>query len=571
MLKRAQSGNVVILGSDRNWFLGGERQTLPRLSVVFLILLLMVLRSPYAPVSSQENATIDISITRPDIVVKAGENCSTYVRVTIRGANDTVVLSHSGEPPGVGISLTPNSRALESGGSFDSVLEVSSSNYAQEGNYSIVISAFGLQSSVSNFTILNVTITTSIDLAATSLVVAPPSPKENGEAEFYASVMNRGYGDVSSIQTRFILDTQILENRTIDLLPSGQSASVVVEWSPVTKGYHNLTFVVDPDNLIKETTRENNVKMLVFEAQAQTFSVTVQIEGLEQGKASLYVNDAWRFTGSGVWSDTFEVGTTVTIRLDEDVTVAEDTLYHTDEDYWPGISGTTAFSVHYYPKFHLTIDSYPQGAVRIPGSGWYSKGTCVLLSAPQKSNVDSNVQLRFDYWSLGSTQIVAETLTYTVEGAAHLTAFYAYFYKVSLGSEYGEFRVLVRQGVCQEFWCSNGAILQWEISDKDVAAPGVQGVLGFRLRPNATSGSFTVATPVTIFLEWKTDWVTSTVGFLLRIGIIGILVAICNWVYGRGRLRPSRGAVEASLASSEHTQSRIERAAGAGERETKKT
>lgn len=499
-----------------------------------------MLRSLYAPASSQETATIEISMTRADIVVKAGENCSTYVRVTIQGTNDTVVLNHSGEPAGVGVSLKPNSGALESGGSFDSVLEVSSSNYAQEGNYSIVISALGLQSRVSNFTILNVTITTSIDLAATSLVVAPPSPKENGEAEFYASVMNRGYEDVSSIQTRFILDTQILENRTIDLLPSGQSTSVVVEWSPVTKGYHNLTFVVDPDNLVKETTKGNNVKTLMFEAQAQTFSVTVQIEGLERGKASLYVNDACRFTGSGVWSDTFEVGTTVTIRLDEDVTVTEDTMYHTDEYYWPDISGTTAFSVHYYPKFHLTIDSYPQGAVHIPGSGWYIKNTCVSLSAPRSTDVNGNVQLHFDYWSVGSKDVVAETLTYTVQGPAHLTAFYAYFYRISLRSEYGE--LLIRQGACDEFWCRNGTTMQWEISEKEVPALGLWGVMGFKLHPNATSDSVVVLAPVVIFLEWKIDWSTSIAALVLIVlGIAGTIYAAGSWIYKRsGGLRGRR-------------------------------
>jgi subtilase family serine protease len=57
------------------------------------------------------------------------------------------------------------------------------------------------------------------------------------------------YRPVYNIQTRFILDTQIPENETIDLIPAGQSVSVSVEWSPVTKGQHNLTFVVDPDDL----------------------------------------------------------------------------------------------------------------------------------------------------------------------------------------------------------------------------------------------------------------------------------------------------------------------------------
>lgn len=477
-----------------------------------------------------------MAVVPAQIVVKAGDKGTTYVSVTIKDANDTVILSHSGEPQGVNVSLSPINATLESGGSFDSVAEVSTNLYTQEGNYSIIISASGLSSHLNATVLLNMTIITSTNLVVTSLVISPSSPQENGEAEFLASVANRGYSTIYNIETQFILDTEILVTRFIDSIPAGQNASVSASWYNVTKGDHALAFIIDPEGLISMTSREDSTRTIDFGVEAQTFSVTVQIEGLDQGSTCVYVNDICQFSGSGFWSSEFDVGAIVSIRLDKDVTVSKDTMYHTDEYLWPQIHGTTTFSVHYRPMFHLDVDSQPADIVHVAGSGWYANGTSITLAAPWGEDIRSTVQLRFDHWSVGSQQISSSLMPYIVNSPAHVTACYDYFYKISLQSEYGELRI--EPGICdQNVWCRNGTRLEWGLSDREVPAEGVWGTLEFKLHPNATSGNLIVTAPVVISVDWKFDWFSSVVGLIITLGTPSIIIAAVGGILWNRRKR----------------------------------
>jgi hypothetical protein len=422
------------------------------------------------------------------------------------------------------------------GSAFDSAVEISSSNYANPGNYSVVIRAFALHTNLNASAVLNIAITTSVDLVASSLFLSPSSPMEGRMAEFHATVLNLSPIPVIDVQTRFILNSTAFSNRTIDSIQPGENITVSARWDNVSRGTQNLTFVIDPDNRIAEASKFNNVRNVTFRTEAGTFSVSVQIEGLGQGAASLYVNGTEQLSVSGTWSRDFEVGKAVTITLAENVTAGKNVVYTTDEYYWPGINSTTAFVVHYYPIFYVTVSSAPTGLVSF--GGWRRKGANMELTAPQKEDITGSTQLRFDHWLIGTNQISSLLWSPTVNGPLNITAIYVYFFRVGLSSQFDVgFTVNTILGYCDEYWCRNGTQATWNLSVNELNAPGIEGQFRLKYIANATFGKITVTGPTTIPIEWRRDNLSEILGVVVQLGIPAMLVSLIVYLVNRRRKR----------------------------------
>lgn len=495
---------------------------------------------PSAAADSEPEA-IDLRLSTSFVSMKAGDSYTAGIEVGIQNTNDTILLTYSNatESGGVALHIMPSIVTLSSNQSASCIVQIVSSVQAAEGNHSFVISAIGKTTQTANSTDLIVAITTPTDLVASSLWLYPTSPQEGENADFYASVINAGPRPVEDVQIAFLLDGSSFKNATIPSIAKSQNMTVSVQWDEVAKGNHTLSFIVDPNKLIPEVSRANNVLQLEFVVQAAYFFVTVIINGLEQGNTSVYVNGRLQSSTASTWSGTFEIGQEARITLDSNVTTSPGVMYATDEYSWPGIRSSTTISVHYHPSYYVSAKSSPDNLVPVMGTGWYRKATQIPLTAPLKQDLNPGVELRFSQWSVGSQQLSAlNSIPFTVNEPVNLTASYAYFYKVSIVqiSYLGELAPLeISNGECDEYWCKAGTQLTWRLAQDMGQVIGPLGVQVF-LKPNGTADTITVTSPVRICLDWRVDYTTTILQFFTNTLTIPALVvwAVITYLFKRG-------------------------------------
>jgi len=510
-------------------------------SLPLLLVMLAALAGSIPPAAADsEPEAIDLRLSTPFVSMKAGDSYTAGIEVGIQNTSDTILLTYSNatESGGVALHIIPNIVTLSSNQTANCIVQIVSSVQAGEGNYSFVISAIGKTTQTANSTDLIVAITTPTDLVASSLWLYPTSPQEGGNADFYASVLNAGPRPVEDVQMEFLLDGNSFKNTTIHSIAKNQNMTVSAQWDEIAKGNHTLSFIVDPNELIPEVTRANNVLQLEFVVQAAYFFVTVIINGLEQGNTSVYVNGRLQASTASTWSGTFEIGQEARITLDSNVTTSPGVMYATDEYSWPGMRSSATISVHYYPSYYVSVESSPDNLVPVMGTGWYREATQISLTAPLKQDLNPGVELRFSQWSVGSKQLsTLNSIPFTVNEPVNLTANYAYFYKVSIVqiSYLGELAPLeISNGECDEYWCKAGTQLTWRLTQDMGQRIGPLGVQEF-LKPNRTTDTITVTGPVRISLGWEVDYTTTVVQFLTTTLTLPALVvwAVLTYLFKR--------------------------------------
>lgn len=517
-----------------NW----KRIALLRMNSLLLLLVTLAAIAGSAPLTAAEpeQETIGLKLSTSFVSIEAGDSYTIGIEVGIQNANDTILLTYSNatESGGVALHVIPNNVALSTNQSANCIVQIVSSIEAKEGNYSFMISAVGKITQITDSTDLIVMITTSTDLVASRLWVYPTSPQEGGRANFFASVINAGPKPVEDVQTAFLLDGSNFKNVTIHSIGENQNITVSVQWDQVVMGNHSLEFVVDPNALIPERSRANNILQLELMVQASYFSITVIITGLDQGTTSVYVNGTLQSTTASTWCGTFEIGHEARITLEPNVITSPGVMYTTDEYSWPGIGSSTTISVHYYPSCYLSVNSSPDNLVPVMGTGWYRKGTQIPLTAPSEQGLNPEVELRFWQWSVGSQELsTQDSIPFTVNEPVNLTANYVYFYRVSIvqTSYLGELVPLeVLSGECDGSWCKAGTQLTWRLAQDMGQAIGPLGLQLF-LKPNCTTGRITVTGPVRIQLDWAVDYPTTVFQFFATTLAIPALVVTAVLTY----------------------------------------
>ena len=96
-------------------------------------------------------------------------------------------------------------------------------------------------------------------------VIITPSPaNERGDANISALVKNEGFSAASNVAVNFYegtpgVDGVLLGSRTVPLLNPGESTRASIDWTDIRDiGKKIIDVRVDPDNLIKETSKDDN-------------------------------------------------------------------------------------------------------------------------------------------------------------------------------------------------------------------------------------------------------------------------------------------------------------------------
>jgi len=98
------------------------------------------------------------------------------------------------------------------------------------------------------------------DLTVDSIVINPTSPIEDDNIEIIATIRNIGSTSTNNVTVEFKLDENSIENKTISL-PTGVSQDLQFFW-PAVRGFHTITIIADPNNVILESDKTNNMKSI---------------------------------------------------------------------------------------------------------------------------------------------------------------------------------------------------------------------------------------------------------------------------------------------------------------------
>ncbi|WBF08748.1 cobaltochelatase subunit CobN [Methanothermobacter thermautotrophicus] len=180
------------------------------------------------------------------LVGNAGNQDTSGVRVDfvdngVRVGSYTIPLLRSGETTTVVFNWTPMTV-----GSHTLQLIIDPENHIQETN------------ETNNKIILNVTVNQALpDLICKSTeLVADLIVNET--YTFTARISNIGPANASGVRVDFVDNGVRVGSYTIPLLRSGETTTIVFNWTPMTVGSHTLQLIIDPENHIQEINKTNN-------------------------------------------------------------------------------------------------------------------------------------------------------------------------------------------------------------------------------------------------------------------------------------------------------------------------
>jgi parallel beta-helix repeat protein len=130
------------------------------------------------------------------------------------------------------------------------------------GNYTIVVT-------VTDYTFwenieigLVVTQETGVDLTLShnDISFSPPDLIENQNVSITTIIHNVGTENANNILVAFYDDDEPIGNRTIDLVPAGDSEDTTISWNATPWGWHTIKVMIDPENTTGEPSeaRHNN-------------------------------------------------------------------------------------------------------------------------------------------------------------------------------------------------------------------------------------------------------------------------------------------------------------------------
>jgi parallel beta-helix repeat protein len=107
---------------------------------------------------------------------------------------------------------------------------------------------------------LNVTVIEGVDLTLSTgdISFSPSDPVEGQSVNVTATLHNIGTIDAYIVLVAFYDSGKLIGNGTINVIPSGATANIIVSWNAMPWGWHTIKVVVDPANTIAEVNENNN-------------------------------------------------------------------------------------------------------------------------------------------------------------------------------------------------------------------------------------------------------------------------------------------------------------------------
>ena len=346
--------------------------------------------------------------------------------------------------------------------------------------------------------------TSYVDLAVTG-VNAQPSvvTLPNTNVTITVQISNLGTQNVTNVQVQVQLDGAVYTSLQVNV---GADASTQTSFTWIsTVGSHTFQITIDPNNLLNDTNRANNVATFNIDV-GPTLTINVPLNVTANGTLWVSVNGVKYSVTSGQLQTGVPVGN-VTVQIQPDVNLSLG-IRQVFTGWSDGSSANprqikvtqdTTLHANYATQYLLSIDS--NGGSTTP-SGWYPPNMRVNVSVTDPSVVEPNaVRLSFNGWtgSMTSTSSFLEVnMTQPVFVKANWTVQYYVAIVTPVGSPVGS------------GWYDAG-----QIDTVGVKSPIIQSTTGERILltgwnstipgDNSTS-QITVHAPVILLAKWKTQY-----------------------------------------------------------------
>ena len=371
----------------------------------------------------------------------------------------------------------------------------------QRNSYQVIVNRGGSQPPPP---IQNQNQTSYVDLAVTNVNAQPTVVTlPNTTVTITVQISNLGNQNVSNVPVEVDLDNSLYTNLQISV-GAAASTETTFTWTS-TVGNHVFRIIVDPDNILNETNRTNNIATFnVSVGPTLTINVPLNVSGAENIWVSV---DGVKYNITAGQLQTSVSTGNITVEIQPDV----NTSLGTREVFAGWSDGNSAnprqitikqdmtLHANYVTQYLLFID--PNGGSTTP-SGWYLPNTRVYVSVTNPSIVQPNhIRLSFNGWTGNMTTaspFLEVNMTQPVSVKANWTTQYHVTIITPVGSPMGngwyDAGQIITVGV-------NSPILQKPDGERFLLTGWNSSILG-----NNPTSQITVNAPSVLLATWKTQY-----------------------------------------------------------------
>ena len=125
------------------------------------------------------------------------------------------------------------------------------------------------------FTTLNILNMPDLAISSNSIVLTPSAPKEGDAISIAVTVQNNGEQEASNVAVRVLEGATVVGTAVIPVVNSNsQATATIIYLAGGQTGVHQISVIVDPDNLIAEQSKTNNSAVKSFNVQNANLSVS---------------------------------------------------------------------------------------------------------------------------------------------------------------------------------------------------------------------------------------------------------------------------------------------------------
>jgi len=226
------------------------------------------------------------------------------------------------------------------------------------------------------------------DFVVVDVYWEPSSPLMPGNSvTFYADVANQGTQDANNVLVRAYKDGSTYASGRFDFLAGAAGAALALEtlstsWT-ATKGKHNITWIMDPNNDFDDWNKTNNEMTKTFvvgyslTVQTPYSGITVKIDGYSY--ATLLDGSYQTYVGSGFHS--VEVPATASLTSGTRGLFVQWNDGNSSNVRSIFVNNDLTMTAEYVTQYYLTVKKNPSyvGAT-ITGQGWYNNGTIAVAN-----------------------------------------------------------------------------------------------------------------------------------------------------------------------------------------------
>jgi len=292
----------------------------------------------------------------------------------------------------------------------------------------------------SSFSVIVDTTAPSADVAVESLTLNPPTVPPNSTASLVVRIANEGSLNAKPFLFSVYLNETLFASRKISL-NAGQDQEIQLSWTPTTGGTYVFKVVLDAENVLSESNKDNNMKILNV---VVGYTLTLQLRPPGSGADLQWWISVNGINQTYVGVGEFQIGVvpgTNTLEIQPQIYLNPSSRYVfrqwsdgvTSNPRTIIVSSDMTLSADFGLQYLLSLE--PSGGVT-SGAGWYDSGTLVTIAATSPSNLtDGQSRLVFLRWS-GDSESNSTTIAVTMSRPYHVIANWKTQYFLNVQSPY---------------------------------------------------------------------------------------------------------------------------------------